>query len=209
MRTARKWNSWGLPLAIVVQSALLAWAAALDPHWHDVLDYRRADVAGGQAWRLITAHLMHLSAEHAALDIAGLALVAWIFTAEFGWRLQAMVCIVGIVFIDAALWMMRIDRYVGLSGLLHAWFAAGAVGWLLTSPDDGLAMRKRTWGAVLCIGFGVKLVLELRHQAFWLDGTSFTVVTTAHRWGAAAGVVCGLCVAVLRWRGAGRGSRGR
>ena len=216
-----RWHSaWLLPLAIAVVSGLLAWACALDPRWHDVLDYRRAAVAAGEAWRLITAHLMHLSIEHAVLDVAGLGLVAWIFAAELGWRLQALVSVVAIVFIDTALWVLRIDRYVGLSGVLHAWFAMGAVGWLLAARDDALrpqgrdaALRRRLWGAVLSIGLCAKLVLESHHQAFWHDGTAFPVVTSAHRWGALAGVVCGLGAAAFRRRAgtidAGRVSRAR
>ena len=206
-------SAWGLPLGIALVSAVLAWLSTVDPRWHALLDYRRMAVADGEAWRLFTAHLMHLSVEHAALDVTGLILVAWIFSAEIGPRLQATVCIVGIAFIDAALWTTQVDRYVGLSGVLHGWFAAGVVGWLVAPRVDRDATRKRLWGAALLIGLAVKLTLESRHQAFWLDGAVFPVVTTAHRWGAAAGIVSGVGAVVLGRRAAagdaGRVSRGR
>lgn len=208
-----------VPIAIAIVAVLLAGASSIDPRWHDVLDYRRVAVAGGQWWRLVTAHLMHLSVAHALLDIGGLLLVAWIFAAEFGWRTQVVVSLAGIVLVDAALWGLRIDRYVGLSGVLHAWFAAGSVTWLLASRSDGLrsqgrdlVRQKRLWGALLSLGLLAKLALELRDRAFWLDGDAFPVVTAAHRWGALAGVVSGLWIAARRHLaadGEDRASRGR
>ena len=215
-------DGW-FPIALAFASGLLAWVAVDDPRWHAALDYRRAAIAAGEAWRLVTAHVMHLSPTHAALDIAGLLLVAWIFDAELGSRSRVAVVIVGMATIDAALWGLHpeVDRYVGLSGVLHAWFAAGAMRWLLASRAESLRLQgrdlaatKRAWGAALLIGLIVKLVLETRHQAFWLDGTSLAVVTAAHRWGAVAGGVYGIGVAWVSRRDApnvvaDRGSRVR
>ena len=202
---ARPWPA----LVIGAVVAALAWAAWRDPRWHDRLDYLRDAVEHGETWRLVTAHLMHLSVEHAALNLGGLALVAWIFSRELGVRAQWLVCLAGIACIDAALRVSQIDRYVGLSGVLHAWFAAGAMRWLLASRDESirvhgrdLAVRKRAWGALLTTGLAIKLALEWRHQAFWLDGLAFPVVTAAHRSGAVAGCVCGACLAWLSRRAA-------
>ena len=206
-------RGWWLPIALALASGLLAALAADDPRWHAALDYTRDAIAGGDAWRLITAHLMHLTTTHAALDIAGLLLVAWIFDAELGPRSRVMVVIVGMAAVDAGLWWRHpeVDRYVGLSGVLHAWFAAGATRWVLASRAESrdLWSTKRAWGALLLIGLIAKLVLELRGQAFWLDGTSFTVVTAAHRWGAVAGCAYGACIAWLSRRGARDDAAGR
>jgi len=43
----------------------------------------------------------------------------------------------------------------------------------------------------------VKLVLEASDRSFWSADFGWTVVTAAHRWGAAAGAVVG---AALAWR---------
>ena len=40
------------------------------------LAYRRAAIAQGQIWRLVTGHLVHVGAAHLAWNLAGLALVA-------------------------------------------------------------------------------------------------------------------------------------
>ncbi len=206
------------PLTLAVVCGVLAGLSVDDGRWHDLLDYRRGAIADGEAWRLVSAHVMHLSFVHAVLDLGGLLFVAWIFDRELQPRQQVVVSLVGAATIDASLWLLHpeVDRYVGLSGVLHAWFAAGATRWLLASLKESrgdLVGRKRLWGAALLIGLAVKLALEARHEAFWLAGWSFPVVTAAHRWGAVAGCVVGAVVAWFSRRDAhvdaGRASPGR
>ena len=196
-----------LPTVLAIVCVLLYLPAMTDARWHDALDYRRSQIASGQAWRLVTAHLMHLNAAHLTLDVAGLWLVAWIFARELGWKRQALALLAGVVFVDFGLWWFHpeIARYVGLSGALHALFAAGATGWMLACPatpanrDARAAPMSllRTWGAALLIGLGAKLVLENAGDAFWLHATRFDVVTAAHRWGSVGGVAVGVVYATL------------
>ncbi len=208
-----------LPVLLGVACATLYWIAASDVRWHDALDYRRMAIANGQWWRLFTAHLMHVNAAHEVLDVAGLLLVAWIFARELDGRRQALALLIGAASVDVGLWFFHpdVERYVGLSGALHALFAAGATGWLLAKsgfhladshpagphptgphptgphptaarPDATLRMR-RIWGAALLVGLVAKLVLESAGDAFWLHAASFDVVTAAHRWGSAGGAL--------------------
>ena len=192
-----------MTLAIVVAAAcaLLAIVAMLDASFEPLLDYRREAIADGALYRLFTAHLVHLSGTHAALDIAGLLLVAWIFGAALSARQCATIVLAAIGAIDAALWFLHpeVERYAGLSGVLHAWFAAGAVGWALADGRPG-PLAARAWGAALLIGLAIKLWLELHDRAFWLDVGAINVVTSAHRWGALAGVACGVAIVGLRRR---------
>ena len=193
-----------LPLLLGIGCAVLYWMAASNDRWHEALDYRRSDIARGELWRLMTAHLMHVNAEHAVLDVAGLFLVAWIFSRELATKRQAFALAIGAAFVDFGLWFFHpeVERYVGLSGALHALFAAGAMGWLLakSSTDAGSAERtRRTWGAALLIGLVAKLVLEDAGDAFWLHAR-FDVVTAAHRWGSAGGALYGVVVACMRRR---------
>ncbi len=188
------------PLGLALACGALAVLAQSDPLWHRWLDYRRGPVAAGQAWRLVTAHAMHLSAEHAVLDIAALLLVAWIFGTALRPLRQFVVGVVAIVCIDADLWYLHpeVDRYVGLSGILHAGFVAGAVSWLAGTGSRSGRGERRTWGVLLSLAVAGKLVLEAERQAFWLSPASFAVVTAAHRSGALAGLVCGLGWALSR-----------
>ena len=173
--------------------------AATDGRWHDALDYRRHRIAGGQVWRLVTAHLMHLNATHVALDVAGLLLVAWIFSRELDWKRQALALLIGAAFVDFGLWGFHpeVERYVGLSGALHAPFAAGAMRWLLAQPAvpaDATLRLRRAWGAGLLIGLVAKLALESAGDAFWLHATHFDVVTAAHRLGSVGGALYGVAL---------------
>ncbi len=208
----RSWKSNAFPVLLAVVCVGLAALSSGDARWQDALEYRRDAIAHGEFWRLVTAHLMHLTPTHAVLDVAGLLLVAWIFAVEIGPRGQVVVCVLGAAAVDFGLWALHpeVDRYVGLSGVLHAWFAAGATRWLLASDTTGdsqqLVHRKRAWGAALLLGLAVKLFLESRQQAFWLDGAAFTVVTAAHRWGAAAGVLYGVAAAFTIARRASAGA---
>ena len=191
---------WCLPLLLGVACTALAFAAAGDARWHRLLDYRRAAIGTGDGWRLVTGHLMHWSNRHAALDIGALALVAWIFETTLGPRRQVVVCVATVVVVDAALWTLHpsLDRYVGLSGLLHGWFAAGAVVWAAGGDP-----AERRWGAALLAGLAGKLALESNGAAFWHVASDFPVVTDAHRWGAAAGLACGVVFAALSRRTGG------
>lgn len=201
-------RSEGLPtlsttaIALASTCIALAIASTFDPRLHGVLDYRRSAVVGGEVWRLLTAHAVHLTIAHAVLDIGALLLVAWIFDDELGPGQQAAVCLLGAVGVDVGLLLAHpeLERYAGLSGLLHAWFAAGAVGWALTVSAVGSqrTVERRAWGIALFVGLSLKLALESRRPAFWLDGASFEVVTSAHRWGAAAGLSFGIGVALFR-----------
>lgn len=204
-----KFDWMALPVLLGIGCAALYSMAAANDRWHDALDYRRTAIASGELWRLVTAHLMHLNAAHVVLDVAGLLLVAWIFAREFDWRRQALALLIGAAFVDFGLWFFHpeVERYVGLSGAVHALFAAGATRWLLmesaaldggaadaadSTDDDASHLRsRRAWGAALLIGLVVKLVLESRGDAFWLHATNLDVVTAAHRWGSVGGALYG------------------
>lgn len=205
-RSRSRTAAWALPGGLIVICSALATLASLDDRWHRRFDYLRSDIADGDAWRLVTGHLMHWSAGHAVLDIAALALVAWIFIDALSPRAQCGVAAATVGTIDAALWWLHpeVERYVGLSGLLHGWFAAGAVYWCLapsTASGDGRSSSvARAWGVALLIGLLAKLAIEAGGGAFWLDSAAFPVVTASHRWGAVGGATAAAVVALVRRR---------
>ncbi|MEO8936857.1 MAG: rhombosortase [Burkholderiaceae bacterium] len=180
----------------------LAILCAMLPHAREWLDYDREALARGEVWRLATAHLVHLSAAHAALDITALLLVGWIFGPYLQTRELVGLLVVAIIVIDASLWCLHpeVDHYAGLSGLLHAWFAACATLWLLSAAPQATRISRRAWGVALLTGLAVKLALESGGHAFWLADAGFHVVTAAHRWGAAAGFACAIVIIVIRRR---------
>ena len=147
------------------------------------LRYERAAIAGGQWWRLLTAHFVHLDARHALLNAAGLALLWALFARVYtAWRWLAALVLISAA-VDAGLWFLSsgLRWYVGASALLHGVFACGAIAMVRTGDRIG-------WIALVV--FAAKLGWEQ-----WQGALPFTpgpVVTASHLYGAAGGVLAGL-----------------
>jgi len=161
----------------------------------EALRFDREAIAAGEAWRLVTGHLVHLGTRHMLLNSAGLLLVGLLVGREYRLRDWAAVSLASIASIDAGLWWLTpsLDWYVGLSGVLHGWFAAGIVGALLKRrPDAWLLLG-------LLLG---KLILEQLQGA--LPGSAAAaggpVVVDAHLYGAVGGAVAGLLLIRLGGR---------
>jgi len=152
------------------------------------LRYERVAVLGGQAWRLVSGHLVHADAAHLAWNLAGGALVWWLFAAEFSRRGWCLVMLASTAAIDLGFifFMPQLEWYVGFSGVLHGCMAAGLVAWLRRAHDPVTL-------AVALI-FAAKLGWE--HFAGPLPFTSATlalpVVAEAHSFGAIGGALAAL-----------------
>ena len=68
----------------------------------EALAYERTALGSGELWRLVSGHFVHLGWSHMALNLAGLALVAWLVGHVFTWRQWLYVGLVSVVAIDAA-----------------------------------------------------------------------------------------------------------
>src|SRR5665213_1163008 len=139
--------------ALVTSLALILALCAAGEAGRESLRYERIALAHGQWWRLLTAHLVHLSLLHALLNCAGLALLWMLFAREFSPRRWAWILIAACAAIDAGLWFLRpqVDWYLGASGALHGALAAGAV---------ALYRRGDAMGTVLVLLLVVKLIYE-------------------------------------------------
>lgn len=189
--------------AVATIATVLAVLSTADgARLHALLDYRREAIFEGAWWTFVTGHLMHLTARHAAVDIVALLLVGWIFRDDLGDLEAAGVFAAGVVAVDIGLWTLHpdVERYVGLSGALHAWFAAGITVWIASDDADGRkawGLTRRGWGVLLALALVAKLGIEMRGSSFWTDA-SLPVVTAAHRWGAVGGVIAASGVLIVR-----------
>ena len=185
-------NTNWLTVAAVVALVTGLWLAG--PEVTAALRYERAAVLDGQWWRLVTGHLVHADAAHLAWNLAGAALVWWLFGAEYG-RLEWLVIVLAsAAAIDIAFlgWMPGLDWYVGLSGVLHGCMAAGLAAWLARARDPLVLL--------VAILFAAKLVFE-----HWQGPLPFTagtlalpVIVEAHSYGAIGGLAAALAVRARR-----------
>jgi rhomboid family GlyGly-CTERM serine protease len=148
------------------------------------LRYERAQVLSGEYWRLLTAHLVHGSTQHLLLNLAGLGVIALLFARDYRPWQWVWIWVAGTLAIDVGfVWFQpQLQWYVGLSGVLHALLAAGAIAWWRHEPKP-LAL------ALSAILAG-KLLWEQTHGALPFSG-DMPVVVNAHLYGAIGGAVAG------------------
>jgi rhomboid family GlyGly-CTERM serine protease len=108
----------------------------------DSLAFSRADLDTGQLWRFMTGHFVHLGWSHLFLNLAGLALVAYLVGNTFDCFKWVFIAFVSIVTIDAGFWFLNpeLDWYVGLSGLLHGLLAAGLLVGVLQLDRESIVL---------------------------------------------------------------------
>ncbi len=172
-------------LAPLVATAALA---GLGEAGRLALRYERAALPLDEWWRWLTAHLVHLGAGHALLNAAGLVLVYLLFAARLRAGEWLLVFAAGVVAIGAGLWLFddQVAWYVGLSGVLHALFAAGAL------AELALGVRSARW---LLAGLVAKLAWEqlLGPLPLTAESAGGPVIVNAHLYGALGGALaCGL-----------------
>lgn len=185
-RPAKAWRALrrALPALVIVGAAALLTLGGSEVR--DALAFDRSDIRAGEAWRLLSGHFVHLGASHALLNVAGIALV-WLLVGKEYTALQwALISIVVFAAIDAGLWWLnpQLEWYVGLSGALHGWLAAGVVA--------GLAKRRQD--AWLLGGLvAAKLVFEQWQGPIpgSVESSGGPVIVDAHLYGAIAGAAAG------------------
>lgn len=161
----------------------------------EALEYRRAAIADGEVYRLLTGHFVHLDWPHLLLNVAGLLLVWALVGGVFSTRQWSAVLAGAVAAIDLGFWygLPGLDWYVGQSGVLHGLLAAGIV---------GLWERRRGEAALLGAVLAGKLAWE--GLAGGMPGSSALVagdvITEAHLFGAIGGGIAALILSVIARR---------
>lgn len=156
--------------------------------------YERALVFAGEWWRPLTSQVFHTSPAHALWNALGLVLVGGLLGSV---RRAGEWLVVGLV---AALLVAggllphaEVHGYLGLSGVLHGLFVAGAVG-LLLRPAPAGDRAARGEGALLLALLVGKLLWE--QTVGPLPGsetaTEGAVIVEAHLYGALGGLLAAL-----------------
>lgn len=180
--------TWVLPLALV---AVLLLVYGLGARAAAALRYERAAVLAGEAWRLVTGHLVHADAVHLGWNLLGVAIVGLLFARDYAWWQWFVVLLAATAATSLGLLLLepQLDWYVGFSGVLHGLMAAGLVQWLRSSRDA------LTW--IVAALFAAKLAWEHLAGAlpFTAGSLALPVVHEAHTYGAIGGALAGLWLA--------------
>jgi len=182
-----RYSRWLKPLWPLLLLGLVAAAASLATgDASPALRYERSNVLAGEWWRVITGQLVHLGFSHLVLNLAGLALIAWVFGPGLR-AVQWLVILVAswIAIITGFVWLEpQLAWYVGLSGLLHGLLLGAAV------VDHGLGGRVRM---LLLAGILLKLAWEQWAGALPMtaEAAGGPVIVDAHLYGGLGGLLGG------------------
>ncbi len=157
--------------------------------------YDGALIMQGEYWRLVTAHVVHLGWGHLWPNLTALLLIGALFEDLFDAGMWLLVAAAAAGSIDLGLLLLDpdVNWYVGLSGVLHGFVAAGALtAWL----------RGQSIGWLLAIGLAAKLVWEqtVGPVPFTAAAVGGPVVVASHLYGTAGGVMVAAAVGVVRAR---------
>lgn len=190
MKNLQRLTSSRNPIAVfaVMLVAVLVAFHVLGADALPALRYDREAVLGGEAWRLLTGHLVHADLVHLGWNLLGVLIVGFLFARDYAVWQWLVILVASTVATNLGFLLLepQLDWYVGFSGVLHGLMAAGLVGWLRTSRDAV------TW--IVTALFAAKLAWE--HFAgplpFTAGSLSMPVIHEAHSYGAIGGLVAGL-----------------
>jgi rhomboid family GlyGly-CTERM serine protease len=157
--------------------------------------YDGALVAQGEYWRLLSGHVVHLGWGHLWPNLTALVLIGALFEDLFDAAAWLWVAAAAAASIDLGLLLFDRDVawYVGMSGVLHGFVAAGAVAALV---------RRQSTGWLLALGLAAKLTWEQVQGPvpFTAAAVGGPVVVASHLWGSAGGLLAGAALGFLRMR---------
>ena len=171
-----------LPVVLIVIISLVGYL--LDGQLRGIFEYNRDLIVHQQYWRLVSAHLMHTNFNHLLLNTGGLILL-WALHGEKYSPLNIFLMFVFIglsISIGIHVFTPELDKYVGLSGLLHGIFIWGACDDIKIGLKSGYAM---------IIGALIKIGHEQYHGPDAALGETINAIVAidAHLYGVIAGFI--------------------
>lgn len=172
---------WILPICILVIAVVNTGFQNTTETW---LRYDRVTILEGELWRILSAHIMHLTWNHLFMNVAGLLFIFFFFGNLLTQKQWLGIMVFSALFISLVLlWTQpELRWYVGLSGVLHGLFIAGGIADIKVRPKE----------AFLFLAFIIgKLIYEQLMGP--LPGSEESaggpVLVDAHFYGAIAGLI--------------------
>lgn len=153
------------------------------PHSDYLFAYDYKEIHQGEWWRIISNSFCHTNLPHFLMNSLGLIVITALFIKTFKESSIWPLFIFSSIFISFCIYFIEAEniRYVGLSGVLHSFFAYGVC-------RD--CLRKERWGYIL----GSALIIKLVNEQYFGASQATTelinasVLINAHFYGAIAGV---------------------
>ncbi len=170
-----------VPLCLAIIAILLALIG------QPATELLRYEPEPTEFWRLISGNLVHLGWSHLILNVLGLALIWGLFWNTFeSWAWAVITLVSALAVGGGLLWLNpEIIWYVGLSGVLHGLFVAGALG--------GIRRGDRR-EAIMLVAIIGKLLWEQVYGPMpgTADMAGGPVIVDAHLYGAVGGAIAAL-----------------
>ena len=160
-----------LIVIVVVLSLLAGFSSANSLVW------QRAALSEGDYWRLLSAHLVHLSPRHLLMNLLALWLVSELICKTLSSTQWISLSVVSALGISLSLWLLQpqLHWYAGLSGVLHGlWSGGAAYRWIIE--------RKKIFLLALLALF-IRLMIGVQVS------NEFSVIAVAHWYGACSGLL--------------------
>ncbi|MEO0676167.1 MAG: rhombosortase [Pseudomonadota bacterium] len=168
--------------------AVIGALAFTDDAGRAALGLQREAVLGGEVWRLLTAHLVHLTRAHAGMNILGLVLLAVLLwpALEPGRLLFACAASALAISLGCLIFLPHLESYVGWSGITH-----GVIAW------GGLRlwqMGTRGFAAILLTGLAIKIGWEtvMGPTPGASEAIGGVILLESHLYGTIGGIFAGL-----------------
>ena len=172
-------------LLYILLLIIIVILSLLEPMSSDWFMYDRAAITDGQLWRLVSAHFVHLSPMHMLGNATGVVLLAYIAGRYLNNLLGLLLLVWCLLVVGIGLYSYAgyLQRYVGLSGVLH--------GLLLVAPFISQFYSRRI-AACFLIVIVAKVIWE--QSPFYDDMAMLGMIggrveANAHLLGVVAGIV--------------------
>jgi len=183
-----------VPVTAVIAAAALATAAI--PGLAATIQFDRAAIAAGDAWRLVTCHLTHWNGEHLLWDLLMFVVLGAICEWRNPRQMRLCVAISAVAVAMSVLWAFPgIQLYRGLSGIDTALFTLLAIDLLYEAWRDRNPLQAMCTGGLL-LALTAKIAYEaIGGQTIFVeqDAADFVPLVWDHVAGAAAGIVIATC----------------